>query len=74
MFNSNSQLDDADLLIFDDAHAAAGAIADTWTVRFDHGTAAYTEIVGLLTPGLPGTAAARLLAPTHDPPRGPRGT
>jgi len=67
VFNSNSQLDDADLLIFDDAHAAAGAIADTWTVRFDHGTAAYTQIVGLLTPGLPGTAAARLLAATHDP-------
>ena len=67
VFNSNSQLDDADLLIFDDAHAAAGAIADTWTVRFDHGTTAYTQIVGLLTPGLPGTAAARLLAATHDP-------
>lgn len=67
VFNSNSQLDDADLLIFDDAHAAAGAIADTWTVRFEHGTAAYTQIVGLLTPGLPGTAATRLLAATHDP-------
>jgi hypothetical protein len=67
VFNSNSQLDDADLLIFDDAHAAAGAIADTWTVRFEHGTTAYQEIVTLLAPGLPGTAAARLLAATHDP-------
>ncbi|WP_341925258.1 DEAD/DEAH box helicase family protein [Nocardioides psychrotolerans] len=66
VFNSNSQLDDADLLIFDDAHAAAGAIADTWTVRFDHGTTAYTQIVELLTAGLPGTAAVRLLAATHD--------
>ena len=67
VFNSNSQLEDADLLIFDDAHAAAGAIADTWTVRFEHGSTAYQEIITLLTPGLPGTAAARLLAATHDP-------
>lgn len=67
VFNSNSQLDDADLLIFDDAHAAAGAIADTWTVRFEHGTIAYQEIVTLLAFGLPGTAAARLLADDHDP-------
>lgn len=67
VFNSNSQFGDADLLIFDDAHAAAGAIADTWTVRFEHGTAAYQEIVTVLTPGLPGTSAARLLAATHDP-------
>lgn len=67
VFNSNSQLDDADLLIFDDAHAAAGAIADTWTVRFEHGTSAYQEIVTLLALGLPGTAASRLLAATHDP-------
>lgn len=67
VFNSNSQLDDADLLIVDDAHAAAGAIADTWTVRFEHGTTAYQEVLALLTPGLPGTAATRLLAATHDP-------
>lgn len=67
VFNSNSQLDDAGLLIFDDAHAASSAIADTWTVRFDHGTTAYDEIVTLLAPGLPGTAAARLLSATHDP-------
>lgn len=67
VFNSNSHLDDADLLIFDDAHAAAGAIADTWTVRFDHGTAGYELLVNLLGSGLPGTAATRLLAPTHDP-------
>lgn len=67
VFNSNSQLDDAHLLIFDDAHAAAGAIADTWTVRFECGTIAYKEIVALLASGLPGTAAARLLASAHDP-------
>lgn len=66
VFNSNSQLDDAGLLVFDDAHAASSAIADTWTVRFDHGTTAYDEIVTLLAPGLPGTAAARLLSATHD--------
>lgn len=67
VFNSNSQLGDADLLIIDDAHAAAGAIADTWTVRFEHGTTAYQEIVTCLSAGLPGTAAARLLSATQDP-------
>ncbi|QXT64215.1 helicase C-terminal domain-containing protein [Tessaracoccus palaemonis] len=67
VFNSNSQLDDANVLIFDDAHAAAGAIADTWTVRFDNDAAAYRQIVTLLAQGLPGTAADRLLATTPDP-------
>ncbi|WP_152185936.1 DEAD/DEAH box helicase [Segeticoccus rhizosphaerae] len=38
VFNASPQLDDAALLILDDAHAAAGSVADNWTVRFDHGT------------------------------------
>lgn len=66
VFNSNPRLDNAGLLIFDDAHAASGAIADTWTVRFEHGTTAYMEIVTLLASGLPGTAAAGLLSATPD--------
>jgi len=67
VFNAYPQLDDAALMIFDDAHAAAGSIADNWTVRFDHGTGGYTKLVELLTPGLPGASAGRLLAGDRDP-------
>lgn len=67
VFNAHPQLDDAALLILDDAHAAAGSIADNWTVRFDHGTAGYTQLVEVLTPGLPGASASRLLAGDRDP-------
>jgi hypothetical protein len=66
-FNAYPRLDDAGLLIFDDAHAAAGSIADNWTVRFSYGTPGYIQLVQLLTPGLPGASAARLLAGDHDP-------
>jgi Type III restriction enzyme, res subunit len=67
VFNAYPRLDDAGLLIFDDAHAAAGSIADNWTVRFSYGTPGYIQLVQLLTPGLPGASAARLLAGDHDP-------
>jgi hypothetical protein len=66
LFNSNARLDDADVVIFDDAHAAAGSIADTWTVRFDADSLAYQQILQLLADGLPSSAAARLLTGERD--------
>jgi hypothetical protein len=59
VFNAYRRLDDAGLLIFDDAHAAAGSIADNWTVRFSYGTPGYIQLVQLLTQGCRGL-------PPHD--------
>ena len=67
IFNSNSHLGNAELLIFDDAHAAAGSIADTWTVRFEDGTLGYQQLLQLLGPGLPAGSADRLLLGDPDP-------
>lgn len=62
LFNSNPALYDAHLVVFDDAHAAAGSIADAWTVKLPDSSAAYSAVVGLLAEGLPTAAADRYVS------------
>jgi hypothetical protein len=67
VFNSNSHLDDAHVLIFDDAHSAAGPVLDAWTVEFEHGSAGYSAVLDLCADGLEEPIIARLRAGSEDP-------
>lgn len=48
MFNANPRLSDAKTLLFDDAHAAAGPIADFWTVRIPRQDDLYSALLSVL--------------------------
>ncbi len=67
VFNSNSHLDDAHMLIFDDAHSAAGPVLEAWTVEFEHGSAGYSAVLDLCAEGLDEPVVARLRAGSEDP-------
>lgn len=62
VFNSNPAIDDAQLLVLDDAHAAADSVASPWSLavrRSDHrGT--YLSLLGALAEGLDPLVVTRL--------------
>ena len=69
VFNSNPALDDADLLLLDDAHAAAGAVAGPWTITVARGTedSAYFDLVDIAHPALAPETVSRLRSTNeHD--------
>ncbi|MGW0640199.1 DEAD/DEAH box helicase [Nocardia salmonicida] len=53
VFNSNPALDDAQLLLLDDAHAAEGAVVGPWSLEIDRDTeaSAYLDVLSALTDG-----------------------
>lgn len=62
VFNAYPAIDDAQLLILDDAHAAADAVASPWTLnisRRDHHFT-YMEVIGQLSEGLDPLVVTRL--------------
>lgn len=67
VFNSHSRLNDAHVLIFDDAHSAAGPVLDAWTVEFGHGSAGYRAVLDVCGDGLEEPVVARLRAGSEDP-------
>ena len=61
LFNTNSRLGDAHLLLFDDAHAASSFVAPTWSVQLADSDPLYSAVLRLLADGLPSGAAERLI-------------
>jgi hypothetical protein len=64
LFNTNPFFDDAQVIIFDDAHAAEAYVANLWSVkiqrlRTDH-AALYSALCGVLRPHLDPTDFSRL--------------
>lgn len=61
LFNSNSFFDNADILIFDDAHAAEEYISSNWTLSIPSEDPLYTNIMQLIKPYFPMGTYDRLL-------------
>jgi hypothetical protein len=67
IFNSNPALADAEVLIFDDAHAAEQAVASTWSATITRGTPLYRDLLTPLAEALDPLVVARLSTETIDP-------
>lgn len=52
VFNSNPALDDAQLLLLDDAHAAESYVSGPWSVRVARDDRAYHDILSVIAPAL----------------------
>ena len=63
IFNSNSHLADAQTLLFDDAHAAEGYVAEAWAVSVDRDQAAYTQLFDALGTEVDPHFVTRMVAP-----------
>ena len=50
IFNTNPALDDADVLILDDAHAAEGYVASLWSLEIHRDDPAYHPVLDVLAP------------------------
>ncbi|WP_405535404.1 DEAD/DEAH box helicase family protein (plasmid) [Streptomyces canus] len=68
VFNSNPALDDADMLVLDDAHAAEGYVASPWSLGISRTSAesAYLDVLSVLEPALDPLVCTRLRAPDPD--------
>ncbi|MFF7452884.1 DEAD/DEAH box helicase [Kitasatospora sp. NPDC008115] len=62
VFNSNPALNQANLLVLDDAHAAEGYVAGPWKLEIDRATheSAYLDLLSVLAPTLDPLLVARL--------------
>ncbi len=63
IFNLNSYLDDAETLVFDDAHAAEGFVAEAWALSVGRDTDQYDLLFDALSGSIEPTFAARMTAP-----------
>jgi hypothetical protein len=63
IFNTNPALDDANVLILDDAHAAEGYVASLWSLKIWRSDPAYTPVLDTLVPALDPLVASRLRQP-----------
>ncbi|MET8291121.1 DEAD/DEAH box helicase family protein [Streptomyces sp. NPDC005132] len=68
VFNSNPALDDADMLLLDDAHAAEGYVASPWSLNISRGSeeSAYLDVLSVIEPALDSLVCTRLRAPDTD--------
>lgn len=60
IFNSNSQFSSAKTLMFDDAHAAEGFVAEAWALEVKRGTSAYNDLFDALEHDLDSSLTARM--------------
>ena len=62
LFNVNPALNNADLLLLDDAHAAEGAVAGPWSLKIDRAgeESAYLDVLSVLDDALDPLVIARL--------------
>lgn len=70
IFNVNSHLSDAQTLVFDDAHAAEGYVAEAWALSVYRDDDAYHRLFDAFGESLDPSFVARMLAadgPTADP-------
>lgn|GEM_PF-160667 len=71
IFNLRPHLDDAQTLVFDDAHAAEGYVADAWALSVDRAADAYYRLFDEFSDTLEPAFIQRMVAP--DSPVGDRG-
>jgi hypothetical protein len=66
VFNSNPAINDAQLLLLDDAHAAESAVAGPWSLEIDRGNegSAYFDVLSALADALDPLVLARLRTTT----------
>jgi hypothetical protein len=67
VFNSNPAINDAQLLVFDDAHAAEQAVINPWAVSVERALPLYHEIITTLADALDPLVVDRLRAEDPDP-------
>jgi len=67
IFNSNSRFADADAVIFDDAHAAEGYVAEAWAVSVPKSDKAFTLLIDVLRPSLDDHLLTRMTERGADP-------
>ena len=63
IFNINSHLGDAQTLVFDDAHAAEGYVAEAWALSVDRDTDQYGQLFDALGDSVEPSFVARMVAP-----------
>ena len=63
IFNINSHLADAQTLVFDDAHAAEGFVAEAWAVSVARDNDAYEQLFDSLGGAIEPSLVARMVAP-----------
>ena len=63
IFNLNSHLDDAQTLVFDDAHAAEGFVAEAWALSVDREMNQYEQIFDAFGDSVDPSFVARMVAP-----------
>lgn len=70
VFNSNPAINDAELLLLDDAHAAESAVAGPWSLSIDrdHQDAVYGDILSAIAPALDPLVLTGLRADTAEGP------
>jgi hypothetical protein len=61
IFNINSHLADAQTLVFDDAHAAEGFVAEAWALSVHRDTDQYTQLFDALEEAVDATFIARMV-------------
>jgi hypothetical protein len=64
IFNLRSYLGDAQTLVFDDAHAAEGYVAEAWALGVSRETDEYSQLFDALRDSLEPTFIARMIAPS----------
>lgn len=60
IFNTNPRFDDAQTLLFDDAHAAENYVADAWSIEVKSDEALFRVLLGVLADSLDGQLVTRL--------------
>lgn len=63
IFNINPHLGDAQTLLFDDAHAAEGYVAEAWALSVDRDRAQYTQLLDALGDDVDPHFVTRMAAP-----------
>jgi DEAD/DEAH box helicase len=63
IFNFSSHLDDAHTLVFDDAHAAEGFVAEAWALSVDRAMNQYEQLFDALGDSVEPSFVARMVAP-----------
>lgn len=63
IFNINSYLDDAQALVFDDAHAAEGFVAEAWALNVNSKLDQYGQLFDALGDSVEPSFVARMIAP-----------
>jgi DEAD/DEAH box helicase len=67
VFNTNPQLDDAQTLLFDDAHAAENYVADAWALSIQRTHSTYADLLDALRGDLDPHLVARMVGKSPDP-------